>query len=214
MTTLMTVRTFGNTEAVGVANVLARAFYNDPMIVHLWPDPATRIDAANRGFHLYLRKIYLSHRHCYTVDELLGASLWMPPGTYPLSSWQLMQVVPGLARVFGLVRTPGALRDIARMESLHPQTPPHWYLGFVGVEPSRQRQGVGTSLMQPVLDICDHQRLPAYLETCNELNLPLYLRLGFETMKEIDIRRWPHVWGMWRRPTAEPRRARSITDGS
>jgi hypothetical protein len=54
--------------------------------------------------------------------------------------------------------------------------------------------------MSPVLEICDHDRVPAYLEATSERNKALYLRHGFEVMSELKLPDGPPMWPMWRAP--------------
>lgn len=197
-----TVRKVEAAEASVLAGVLARAFEHDPMSAHLLPDAARRTAALERGFRAYLRRVYMPCGECYTTAGVEGGALWMPPGTYPPSAWLQLRLLPTFARVFGLSRMPRAMRDIDRMERMHPKASPHWYLAFLGVEPSEQGKGVGSALLLPVLGRCDAGREPAYLETSNERNLPLYRRHGFEVVEECDITDGPHFWGMWREPRA------------
>ena len=197
-----TVRKVEAAEALALAAVLARAFEHDPMTAHLLPDAARRPAALERGFGAYLRRVYMPCGECYTTAGVAGGALWMPPGTYPLSAWRQLRLLPTFARVFGLSATPRAMRDIDRMERMHPKGPPHWYLAFLGVEPSEQGKRVGSALLLPVLGRCDAGREPAYLETSNERNVPLYRRHGFEVVAECDIADGPHFWGMWREPRA------------
>jgi GNAT superfamily N-acetyltransferase len=72
----------------------------------------------------------------------------------------------------------------------------------VGTEPARQGQGVGAAVMQPVLDVCDRDRLPAYLEATCERNRGLYLRHGFRDVGEpLTLPgNGPEVYPMWRDP--------------
>lgn len=51
-----------------------------------------------------------------------------------------------------------------------------------------------------MLDRCDRDGLPAYLESSNERNVPFYLRQGFEVTGEIELPGGPKVWPMWRTP--------------
>ena len=47
--------------------------------------------------------------------------------------------------------------------------------------------------------MCDEQGLPAYLESSNVLNVPLYQRHGFEVMAEAALPQGgPSAWFMWR----------------
>ena len=81
---------------------------------------------------------------------------------------------------------------------MHPKAEPHWYLAFLGIEPSEQGKGLGSALLRPVLERCDSEGTPAYLETSNERNLPFYQRHGFEVVQQCGIPDGPHFWGMWR----------------
>lgn len=77
---------------------------------------------------------------------------------------------------------------------------PHYYLFLLGTRPESQGHGLGSSLMAPVLERCDRDRVPAYLEATSERNVPLYLRHGFEVTAEIQIPGGPKMWPMWRAP--------------
>ena len=70
----------------------------------------------------------------------------------------------------------------------------------LGVEPALQGKGIGTQLMAPVLEKADRERMPAYLESSKEQNIPLYERNGFKVTKEHTIKDGPKIWLMWRDP--------------
>jgi GNAT superfamily N-acetyltransferase len=92
------------------------------------------------------------------------------------------------------------LRVMHKVEKAHPEEP-HWYLACLGTDPPKQRTGVGTTLVGPVLERCDKEGLPAYLETQKPENVPYYERFGFRVTGELDITEGgPHVWLMWRDP--------------
>ena len=193
------------TETDALASTMAREFEKDPMCAHLLPDDRTRVARMSRAFRLFMKHLYLPNGNSYAIGDTEGGALWMSPGAYPPSALQQLRMLPGLSRVFGLLSMPRCLRDVAQMDSIHPKGPPHWYLGFLGVHPSKQGRGLGSRLMQPVLERCDSDRTPAYLETTNVLNLPLYKHHGFMVSAECDLPGGPHIWGMWR----EPRTSRS-----
>ena len=63
-----------------------------------------------------------------------------------------------------------------------------------------QGQGYCSRLLQPVLDICDRTRIPAYLENSKAENTSLYRRFGFEVTEELQIAEGVTLWLMWREP--------------
>ncbi len=78
---------------------------------------------------------------------------------------------------------------------------PHFYLPFIGVHPDQQGRGHGIEVLQPVLDICDRNGLPAYLEASSPRSVPFYRRAGFEITAEFAPEGGPRLTGM-RRPPA------------
>jgi GNAT superfamily N-acetyltransferase len=86
-------------------------------------------------------------------------------------------------------------------EKHRPKTP-HWQLQPLAVEPSLQGKGIGTALLQPILNRCDEDHVPAYLGTQKEKNVRFYEHRGFkviEYLKKLPYG-FPDSWIMWREP--------------
>jgi GNAT superfamily N-acetyltransferase len=97
---------------------------------------------------------------------------------------------------------PRLLRALSTVERNHPREP-HYYLPFVGVEPESQGKGIGNALLRPILDRCDREGMPAYLEASTPRNRACYLRQGFEVTEEFRYPKGgPPSWRMWRNPRA------------
>jgi predicted N-acetyltransferase YhbS len=86
----------------------------------------------------------------------------------------------------------------------HRPTEPHRFLGTMGVLPHRQRQGLGSAVLQPVLDELDRTGIPACLETSALGNLEFYGRLGFTVVAHLDDlpAGAPETWVLWRPPAS------------
>jgi GNAT superfamily N-acetyltransferase len=182
-----------------LAAALARAFYDDPVFHWLIPADSERLRRSELGFEQYIRKIYLPHDECYTTEDLVGGALWMPPETWHLGPLAQLRLLPGLVSAMGS-RLPQLLRAIATIEKNHPREP-HYYLPFVGVEPGSQGRGIGTALMRPMLERCDREGMPAYLEATTPRNRACYMRQGFEVTEEFHFPKdGPPTWRMWRAP--------------
>jgi ribosomal protein S18 acetylase RimI-like enzyme len=185
----------------GMSQSLARAFHDDPVWSWFMPADATRAQRLERMFATLTRKVYLRYGNdCYTTDGYEGASLWVPPGPAKLSVWDVVRILPGWIRAIGWRDLLRAQRGIDSFEKLHPPEP-HYYLAFVGVSPEFQGCGLGTALVRPVLEKCDREQTPAYLEATSVGSRTCYERLGFLTRAEEHLpAQGPAFWTMWRPP--------------
>ncbi|MDT7633017.1 MAG: hypothetical protein QOI50_4947 [Pseudonocardiales bacterium] len=175
-----------------VIETLALAFYDDPVVSWCVEDGPRRRQLSP-AFYGAVAESYLAYDETYVVDEGISAALWAPAGAaddeeLPTVLGQVLEEdADRLFEVFGL------------MAATHP-VQPHYYLFLLGTRPHRQGRGLGSSLMAPVLERCDRDQMPAYLEATSERNVPLYLRHGFEVTAEIEIPGGPTMWPMWRAP--------------
>ena len=186
---MTTVRLATLDEIPDLAAVLARAFAHDPFFAWMAGDAPERSQRMRDGWSGILRHGSAHLAHTYTTDDLAGVAIWLPPEHHGTSVVDSLRQLPALARLTGWRR----LRQIGdAMDTLeqhrHRHAPqPHFYLSALGVEPERQGEGLGTALVQPVLDRCDRDRIPAYLETAVARNVLLYERLGFGVVEELDL---------------------------
>jgi len=185
------------------AAVLARAFYNDPFFTFVLPDANKR---ARILPWLFDRTLRYGQRYgkIHTTPSLDGIAMWLGPGKTTLQ-WT------GIIRT-GLYLLPLKLtwRELERSinlsncaNRLHKKLVAgrHWYLYGLGVEPSKQGQGVGQTLLQPVLAQADSEGLICYLDTNNEQNVSFYEQNGFKVVShEQAMHPGPHIWAMLREP--------------
>ena len=85
-----------------------------------------------------------------------------------------------------------------QMGAYHPHEP-CWFLPLIGVDPARQGQGYGSALLRHALEQCDRDNVPAYLESSNPRNVPLYERHGFQALGSIQFGSSPTLVPMLRR---------------
>jgi GNAT superfamily N-acetyltransferase len=180
--------------------MLLRSFFDDPVISWMMPNDARRTRVGELAYGTFLRRIYLPHNEVYTDDQLRGAALWAPPGRWKVPVKRQVRMAPALLRVFGARRLPLLMRGLSVIDHHHPDEVPHWHLGILGTDPPAQGKGVGSAVMAPVLDRCDREGLPAYLESSKHANIAFYRRHGFEVTEEILLPEGPTIWGMWREP--------------
>ena len=175
-----------------LSRTLTAAFFDDPVFSYCYPDVAWRGEILPRWFEI-VTEASLPHEEIYTTDDVVAAAVWVPPGVEDDE-----QMGAALGEISG--RYAQTLFEIfERMGEKHPRQP-HHYLFLLGTRPEWRCQGIGSALMRTVLERCDRDAMPAYLEATSEGNKSLYLRHGFKVVGEIKLPDGPSMWPMWRTP--------------
>jgi GNAT superfamily N-acetyltransferase len=191
------VREGGVGDLSQVSATLADAFAIDPILQ--WLAPSQRSDKRlRRLLEIELEYYVFPVGRVLTTGDFRGASLELPPGRWEMT-------VP-LSGAVGLVRALGTrmlrARRLQRLfEASHLQEP-HYYIRYLGVATRFQGRGLGTALLNPTLDRCDSEGVPAYLEASTERSATLYERLGFVHLGALQVPDGPWFWPMRRPPAA------------
>ena len=182
----------------GIATALVSAFHDDPVMLYMFDKPSGR-EKKLRALFLSESKRALTKGAVHTTADgpAKGGAIWMAPGQWKTGGLELLGQIP-LMLTLGSA-TPRALSLLSKMEKVHPKEP-HWYLAILGTATEHQGKGVGSALIDPVLEQCDAEGLPAYLESSKESNIPFYNRHGFEVTGEVTAKNGPTIWPMWREP--------------
>jgi GNAT superfamily N-acetyltransferase len=195
------------------ADVLARAFQDDPLQTYALPDEEDRRRLSPAHFRATLD--YGLQFGIVNAVPGEGVIVALPPGQ--------TDVTPERAEQGGLTRLPeligaepagrflGVLGTAAPMHHRHAPGP-HWYVMVLGVSPDARDTGLGRALLESVFDEADPPRLPVYLETTQASNIAFYGHMGFAVVEQVrEPTSGLDVWGFLRPPrevasTPEPAR--------
>ena len=182
------------------ARILGRAFSDDPVFTWLLDGRSGAEERLTRVFSAFLHGA-AGKPEAQVLSDPRGrsASIWLPPGQWKSSYGDLVRTLPRIVSAFG-TRTLRSLDVLARTERAHP-VEPHWYLEAVGVVPESRGQGIGGAMLTPVLERCDADGMPAYLESSNPRNISFYERHGFVRRALFALPAGcPVITPMWRDP--------------
>lgn len=186
---------------------MVKAFWDYPETVHLLPDEHRRRKVLPR-YLLSDARDAARFGMLFGADaegEIVGAAAWIPPEAYPVSLGrqvcQVFDLAPALPWGWRALRE--AQRGQAANRASHRVHPQHFYLRAIGVDPSAQTRGIGSSLVAPVLEMADARAVGCFLQTVTRHNVSWYERFGFRVVHNYrPTPTWPEVWAMWRDPRA------------
>ena len=165
------------------ATTLARAFHDDPLMFYAIPDPAERVRLLPDVYARMIRFGTLAGE-VYATADVEGVALWLPPN----AKWTRENIeASGMHQMATVIGNDAyqRYREVVGREwqaRERDMTGACWYLFLLGVEPSRQRRGLGGELMRPGLERADAEQVACYLETENERNVAFYRKQGFDTI--------------------------------
>jgi GNAT superfamily N-acetyltransferase len=219
-------RKLAESDVHPTADVLARAFADNPAYAWMHPRQATRARdlraffERNLRWHLRLDLTWVAS----CGDRIVGTSTLEPPGGVrsgareAVAHWLVPTVRDQGLRTFW--RTAAADREFRERYRALTQGTSYYHVHAVAVAPDFQGRGIGTILVATTLReferLSVHDSAPAVVSTQRERNLPLYQRAGF-TLKEdhqMGVRwgsRGFRTWFMVRGASTERPSARGRT---
>lgn len=180
-----------------LTDVLARAFWDDPVMAYLLPNERSRYRRL-RHFYRGAIRLFRPKGPSLTTADLSGVALWTEPGRWKATPREAARWILPTIRALGTATLRG--KELMELIEHHHPTDPHWYLALLGTDPARQGLGVGSALIRAVTDTCDRDGTAAFLESSKLENVAYYERFGFEVTDELSVPGGPMLWSMWRDP--------------
>jgi len=200
------------------AGMLAAALRDEPGFASVVPDPVRRAQVMGVLLKILVRDAFPFGNVWIARDNghIVGTAIWYAPGDFPMTALRQFRIAPAMLPMLRFGRS--MVTSLGKMEgnakAAFPKDP-CWYLAALGVDPERQGQGIGSTLMRTVLAEIDTTGggagraargaagRAAYLETGEEINVRFYERFGFEVREsalQLAPAPGPTHWTMWRPP--------------
>lgn len=194
----ISVRRATLSETPLVVDILARAFADDPFF-HWLVVQDDEVEARRRAiFEAFVAGLGFPRGEVWIAEGAGGAAIWHHPGRWRAGWLTQLRLMPRFVNAAGLAAGWPKFIALNSLERRHPKEP-HYYLFTVGVVPEDQGRGYGRALLAPLLDLCESQGMPGYLETAKESNIAIYERYGFRVLTRFNLPfGGPTVWTMWR----------------
>jgi len=197
------VRRLTRADVEEAAAVLARAFFDYPMLQWVMPDHVQRRRALPVFMGTSVRWGLLLDAVYGVGEPLRGVAIWVPPGTIdedrdPDDSFVHYRHAMAAIGAEAEARHELFLAEqrVVRSRELGAD---EWYLAWLGIEPAAQRSGAGSALLSDMFTRLDAVGQGTYLETEKAANVPYYERHAYRVVSDGVISRGgPHYWTMRR----------------
>jgi GNAT superfamily N-acetyltransferase len=181
-----------------VASMSARAFVDEAMfrwVLGEVDDPLSAVEAEFAAMHAVAADLGC----LWEAGDALGAAGWVDPEVSSVY-WERCSAYTGEGAGLAAYATDGGGR---RYEMLYECLESHepsgavWMLDTLTVEPSLQRGGIGSALVEHGLGLARESHCAACLETSRPELVGYYARFGFVVDTEADLPEdGPHLWFM------------------
>lgn len=182
------------TELDDVVRLFAEAFATDPMIT--WPlPPAAPLDDVVTLFSIILRDAYGPMNTITVVADqrVDGAAVWLPPDQVT----RFDEVEAATRPKIAALTDDGGARYAVLWDWLggHLPNEPCWFLDILAVRQGARGHGIASALVRHGVARAHAAGQPAFLETGNPANVPMYEHLGFRVVEESDAPDGgPRIW--------------------
>ncbi len=172
------------------SSIISKAFFNDPLMVFLFPKTKERSFKLSSMMELLIRlgmKYGIVH---ITSPNLEGIAIWFPSNRSKITP--LMGLLNGGISYFFKLGSKAVKKQNQFYKYIYSKhkklmTSFHWYLSIIGINPINQGKGYSNILFNSMFNQIDKQNLPCFLDTNNEKNLPIYNRFGFKIIEKYEI---------------------------
>lgn len=122
----------------------------------------------------------------FITNDKSGCALIVKPDKKKTSIKSILLDAKFVINCLGLSNVKKAMSREAKIKSYHPDGF-IYYLWFIGVDPAKQNQGIGSNLLKEVIAEGQKENRIVCLETSTQKNIPWYQSFGFNIYKELDF---------------------------
>lgn len=173
------------TDKLLVTDLLSTAF-NDNLSVNYIVCQDDKRQQRIRALMDYSFEVCYRFGKVWLSDDSKACALILYPHqkkTTLVSIWLDVKLILTAVGIGGIKK---ALDREAKIKAKQPKIP-MVYLWFIGVSPLYQHQGMGSKLLQQVLDEAKRINRPVFLETSVLSNITWYERFGFKVYDSLEL---------------------------
>lgn len=168
-----------------VIDILTDSFESNQSVSYIVKQDNKRLDRI-RALMDYSFEVCYLFGDVFISDDNEACALIVYPEKKKTSLKSILLDIQLIVRCIGIKNIKKTMEREALIKKVQPLEP-MMYLWFIGVNIRNQNKGIGSSLLQSILQLSSEKKRPVYLETSTVKNLPWYNKFGFEIYHEHDL---------------------------
>lgn len=168
-----------------VVDILTKSFEANQSVNYIIKQDQKRVKRI-RSLMDYSFEMCMAFGDVFLSDDNKACALIVYPDKKKATIKSTLLDIKLILQAVGLGNISKTLKREKLISSIQPKIQMS-YLWFIGVDPVEQSRGIGSKLLQEVIDYSNSDNRPIYLETSTVKNLPWYKKFGFEVYNEQDL---------------------------
>lgn len=168
-----------------VADILTRSFIDNKSVNYIIKQDEKR-EQRIRDLMEYSFDICNLFGDVFISDDRNGCALIVMPDRKKVTINAILLDIKMALSVIGLSNIKKVISRESAINKIHPGKA-IYYLWFIGVQPSEQGHGVGSQLLNEIIQKGISEKKTICLETSTLKNIPWYDKHGFKIYREMDF---------------------------
>ncbi|MDF3076874.1 MAG: family N-acetyltransferase [Sphingobacteriaceae bacterium] len=168
-----------------VLDILTKSFDTNKSVNYIVKQDKKRVQRV-RALMDYSFEVCYLFGEVYLSNNKKACALILYPDKKKATLKSILLDIKLILSCVGLSNVKKALSRESKIKKIQPKEP-MYYIWFIGVDPAYQNSGIGTELLNEVIEDSSRKKRPIYLETSTTKNLPWYKKFGFDIYNELDL---------------------------
>ncbi len=168
-----------------IVAILLDSFGENKSVNYIIKQDASRLTRIKKLLEYSFEICYLSGE-IYLSDDKNACALVMLPENKKTTIKSVCLDAKFALFCLGLANSKKAIAREEKIKAVHPALP-MYYLWFIGVHHSQQKKGIGSKLLNEIINAAEKRNKIICLETSTLRNIPWYKKFGFTIYNELDF---------------------------
>jgi len=168
-----------------VIDILTKSFDTNQSVNYIAKQDGKRLKRI-RALMDYSFEVCYMFGDVFLSDDRKACALILYPDKKKTTLKSILLDIKLIFSCIGVENIKKALVRESKIKQLQPKTT-MYYLWFIGVDPEHQNEGIGSVLLDEIINDSKNKQRPIYLETSTLKNLPWYKKYGFQIYNELEL---------------------------